>query len=60
MSLEGPRFCYQMQEEVLDYVYQISGLNTPDRKYLCACVCVAPTAILPTHSRLKTTLKHNK
>ena len=42
-----------MQEKVPDYVYQISGLDTLDRKYLCACVCVAPTAILLTHSRLK-------
>jgi len=42
-----------MQEEVPDYAYQISGLDTPDRKYLCTCVCVAATATLLTHSRLK-------
>jgi len=42
-----------MLEEVPDYVYQISGVDTPDRKYLYACVCVAASATLLTHSRLK-------
>jgi hypothetical protein len=37
-------FAIKCMRRFPDYVYQISGVDTPDRKYLCVCICVAASA----------------